>query len=141
MDGLESDDEHAATEESGSEGAGERELRLGLAGLVKNDALMQATAELMKGAAQAVKEWSGLRSKAIEAERQVALKTYYAGLSFSAFLLIVVSVLLWNDKLSKEVAAGRLGSLIGISNETLSTLLRVTHRLSICAALATPGGQ
>lgn len=42
-----------------------------------------------------------------------SLKTYYAGLLFSAFLLLVVSVLLWNDKMSKEVAAGLFGSLIG----------------------------
>jgi hypothetical protein len=114
LDGLEGDDDDAAQGSTlVTEGEGERELRLALAGLLKNDALMQAAAELMKGAAQAVKEWTGLKGRAIEADKQIALRTYYAGLSFSAFLLLVVSVLLWNDKLSKEVAAGLFGSLIG----------------------------
>jgi len=75
LNGLEGDDDDSAqAPRSVNEGEEERELFLALAGLVKNDALMQAAAELMKGAALAVNEWTGRKGKALEAEKQGALK-------------------------------------------------------------------
>lgn len=115
LSGLESNHEQSETGEQlpRVEGEGERELRLAVAAVLKNEALMQAGAEFVKETTQSIKEWIGLKSKAVEGERMVALHAYYAGLAFGAFLLSVFSFLLWHDKLSKEVAAGLFGSLIG----------------------------
>jgi hypothetical protein len=41
------------------------------------------------------------------------LRTYFGGLGFSAFLLVILIALLWHDKITKELAAGLLSSLIG----------------------------
>ena len=61
----------------------------------------------------AVTEWSGLKAKQLEAQKKVSLRTYYWGLAFSAFVLLFLGALLWHDKISKELAAGLIGSLIG----------------------------
>ena len=61
----------------------------------------------------AIKEWSGLKTKELQNQKTITLGTYFGGLGFSAFLLVILSALLWHDKITKELAAGLLGSLIG----------------------------
>jgi cysteinyl-tRNA synthetase len=115
LEGLEQDRSHDDEEDhpSNIEGEGQKAFRLALANLLNNEAVVNAVAELTKTVGNALTEWSGLKGKQLEAQKKVALRTYYSGLAFSAFVLLFLGALLWYDKISKELAAGLIGSLIG----------------------------
>ncbi len=113
LGGLEAIDDDEVEERLQSEGEGQKELRLAIAQLLRKDVLTQAAADLMKGATVSFTEFVSLKGKGIEAEKRVALHMYYSGLLFSVILLGVITLMIWHEKLSKEVAAGLLGSLIG----------------------------
>ena len=75
--------------------------------------MAKAASELVTTLGGAIKEWSGLKTKELQNQKTITLGTYFGGLGFSAFLLVILSALLWHDKITKELAAGLLGSLIG----------------------------
>ena len=113
-----SDLEEEALHESGvndstREGEGEKAPRPALLALLNNENLAKAASELVTTVATTIKDWSGLRTKELQNQKAISLGTYFGGLGFSAFLLVILSVLLWQDKITKELAAGLLGSLIG----------------------------
>ena len=95
------------------EGEGEKTLRLALAAFLNNEAVVRAVTELPKTIADAVRQRSEVKAKEVEAQKQISLRIYYWGLGFSALVLLVLSVLLWHDKITKELAAGLFGALIG----------------------------
>lgn len=109
----EPDDESDEDDNSISEGEGEREFRLAVAGLLKNETLVNGAAELMKSAAEIVTGWPANKAKAVEGEVKIALHSYYGGMAFGAVVLSAVIALIWHDKIGKDVGAGLLGSLIG----------------------------
>src|ERR1035438_504345 len=104
-----SDGESDATDQSSIEGEGQKAMRLALAGFLNHETVVKAVADLTKTLGDSVKDWSGLKTKHLEA----SLTAYYWGLGFSAFVLLVLSALMWHDKISKELAAALFGSLIG----------------------------
>ena len=95
------------------EGEGQKALGLALAAFLSNESMAKATSELVTTLGEAIKEWSGLKTKELQNQKTITLGTYFGGLGFSAFLLVILSALLWHDKITKELAAGLLGSLIG----------------------------
>ncbi len=95
------------------EGEGQRTLYLTLAALLKDLLVVQTIAALPKTVSEAVKDRSDLRTKEIEAQRRVSARVFYFGLGFSAFVLVALSALAWHDKITKDVFAGLVGSLIG----------------------------
>lgn len=95
------------------EGEGQRAAFLALAGFLNNETVVKAATDLTKTLGETVKEWSTVKTKEIETQKKISLVTYYVGLLFSAFVLAVLSALVWNDKIGKELAAGLFGSLIG----------------------------
>jgi hypothetical protein len=98
---------------SNVEGEGEKALRLALAQLLSNESVIQALTGVINTAGQVIKDRVELTGKENEAQRHVSMRMYYSGLAFSAFLLLVLSTLLWDNKITKELAAGLIGSLIG----------------------------
>jgi hypothetical protein len=95
------------------EGEGQKALRLALAALLNNENMPKAASELVTTLGSTIKEWSGLKTRELQNQKAISLGIYFGGLGFSAFLLIILSALLWHDKITKELAAGLLGSLIG----------------------------
>jgi len=114
VNGLEQDIDAGAEEgPAHNEGEGQKALRLAVAAMLNKDEVVAAVADLTKAFGNAVTEWSGLKARQLEAQKKVSLQTYYWGLAFSAFVLLFLGGLLWYDKISKELAAGLIGSLIG----------------------------
>ena len=60
-----------------------------------------------------IKQQSERKTKEADAQRAFAWKATLMGLGFSALVFILLCVLLWHDKITKELAAGLIGSLIG----------------------------
>jgi hypothetical protein len=110
---LEGDALHEDAADSTREGEGQKALRLALAGFLDNENIAKAASELVATLGSTIKEWSGLKTKELQNQKAISLGTYFGGLGFSAFLLVILSTLLWHDKITKELAAGLLGSLIG----------------------------
>jgi hypothetical protein len=98
---------------SNHEAAGQKALRIALAAFLSNENMAKAASELVTTIGGAITEWSGLKPKELQNQKTIPLGTYFGGLGFSAFLLVILSALLWHDKITKELAAGLLGSLIG----------------------------
>lgn len=95
------------------EGEGQKALRIAFAEFLSNENMAKAASELVTTLGGAITEWSGLKTKELQDQKKITLGTYFGGLGFSAFLLVMLSALLWHDKITKELAAGLLGSLIG----------------------------
>jgi hypothetical protein len=95
------------------EGEGLRALRLALAQMLNKENIATAVSELVVTLGHAIKDCSSLKTREFRNQRAIALGTYFGGLAFSAFVLIMLSALLWHDKITRELAAGLLGSLIG----------------------------
>lgn len=95
------------------EGEGQRNLRIALADFLRSETGVKAVVELTRSLADGVKEWLVLKTREATACKEVSVKLHYLGLAFSAFVLLMLSILLWHDKITKELAAGLLGSLIG----------------------------
>lgn len=91
------------------EGEGQRSLRLALADFLRNDAVGNALTQLAK----VPEHWATLKTKEMDAQKQLSLNANRWGILFSCFLLTVLSILVWNGKITKELAAGLIGSLIG----------------------------
>jgi len=106
--GHEGDDEDTIRE-----GEGQKALRLALAGFLNNENITKAASELVTTLGSTIKDWSGLKTKELQNQKAISLGTYFGGLGFSAFLLLTLTALLWHDKITKNVAAGLLGSLSG----------------------------
>ncbi|HEY6351942.1 MAG TPA: hypothetical protein VI636_21310 [Candidatus Angelobacter sp.] len=96
-----------------SEGEGQKALRLAMAALLNNENVVRGFSELPKTLIDGIKDLLGRKNKEAQFQKQVSLRTYYLGLGFSAFVFLVLSTLLWFDKINKELAAGLIGSLIG----------------------------
>jgi hypothetical protein len=99
-------DQDAERGDDAPEAEGQKAVRLALASLLNNATVTSALADLSKTLPE-------LKAKQIEAQKEISLRTYYFGLAFSAFVLLFLGALLWYDKLSKELVAGLIGSLIG----------------------------
>ena len=111
---LEGDAHHEGdADDSTREGEGQKALRLALAAFLNNENIAKATSELVTTLGSTIKEWSGLKTKELQSQKAISLGSYFGGLGFSAFVLVILSALLWHDKITKELAAGLLGSLIG----------------------------
>lgn len=111
---LEGDAQHEGPpDESTLEGEGQKALRLALAALLNNENIAKAASELVTSLGTTIKELSSLKTKELQNQKTISLGTYFGGLGFSSFLLVILSALLWHDKITKELAAGLLGSLIG----------------------------
>lgn len=111
---LEDDASHESdADDSTHEGEGQKALRLALAAFLNNENMAKAASDFVATIGGAIKEWSGLKGKELQHQKALTLGTYLGGLGFSAFLLVILSTLLWHDKITKELAAGLLGSLIG----------------------------
>lgn len=111
---LEEDaNEEGNADNSTHEGEGQKALRLALAAFLNNENMAKAASELVTTLGSTIKEWSGLKTRELQNQKAISLGTYFGGLGFSSFLLIILTALLWHDKITKELAAGLLGSLIG----------------------------
>jgi len=110
---LEEDDQPGGAADSIGEGEGQRSLRLALATFLNNENIARATSDVIAALGSTIKGWSALKAKELHSQKVISLGTCFAGLGFSAFLLVVLSSLLWHDKITKELAAGLLGSLLG----------------------------
>jgi hypothetical protein len=103
-----SDDADLAQEQEG-----QRAMRLAIAQFLNSGNIGQAVSELLKPLVDAIKDWKDVKTKELQNQKAVSLWMYFSGLGFSAFLLLDLTFLLWRDKITKELAAGLLGSLIG----------------------------
>jgi len=95
------------------EAEGQRAMRLAIAQFLNNESTAKAVSELLTTLGSTVKELSSHKTKELQSQKTVSLWSYFGGLGFSAFLLVILTALLWHDKITKELAAGLLGSLIG----------------------------
>jgi hypothetical protein len=91
------------------EGEGQKALNLAFARLLNNEAVVQALTSLTKTVGDAVKERVGLKTKEMDVQKQLVR----LGLGFSAFVLIMLSALVWKGKITQDLAAALIGSLIG----------------------------
>lgn len=111
---LEEDVNHEGDDDDSThEGEGQKALRLALAAFLNNENMAKAASELVTTLGSTIKEWSGLKTKEVQNQKAITLGTYLGGLGFSAFVLVILTALLWHDKITKELAAGLFGSLIG----------------------------
>ena len=95
------------------EAEGQKAMRLAIAQFLNNETTAKAVSDLLTTLGDTVKEFAGLKTKELQNHKSISLWSYFGGLAFSAFLLVILTVLLWHDKITKELAAGLLGSLIG----------------------------
>ena len=51
--------------------------------------MAKAASELVTTIGGAIKEWSGLKTKELQNQKTITLRTYFGGLGFSAFLLVI----------------------------------------------------
>jgi len=103
-------------EQQSVEGEGKKALFLALANFLNSGTLkdaVSAIADLIKQRSESKLKESEAQAKEAAAQRALAWKSNCIGLGFSAFLLILLCALLWRDKITKELAAGLIGSLIG----------------------------
>jgi hypothetical protein len=110
LDELENEPEESATEDaSPQEGEGQKALRLATAAFLTNETVIKAVSDIAASISGAITEWSGSKAKEIEAQKAV----FSTSMLFNLALLIFLGVLLWFDKITKELAAGLIGSLFG----------------------------
>jgi hypothetical protein len=88
-----------------AEGEGQKALFLALANAVNNGAIQQIV-ELLK------QHWER-KAKESVAQQKTSWTVYAFTLIFGAFLFGVLAALLWHGKITPELAAGLMGSLIG----------------------------
>ena len=110
---LEASNDDDGSENPPPEAEGQRAMRLAIAQFLNNESTAKAVSELLTILGSTVKELSSHKTKELQSQKTVSLWSYFGGLGFSAFLLVILTALLWHDKITKELAAGLLGSLIG----------------------------
>lgn len=101
--------EKLEAERTESEGEGEKALRLAIAEFLRSDAVGKAVSELAKYPEKS----ASVKEKELEHSKTLNLHSMYLGIGFSAFVLIVVSVLAYHKLISETVTASLLGSLVG----------------------------
>ncbi|MEQ1883912.1 MAG: hypothetical protein ABL967_02555 [Bryobacteraceae bacterium] len=111
IDELEQAVEDLTSDECSSEHEteGDRAIKTAVADVLKGEQFVAGLVGLCK----LPEKWTSLKEKEFDAEKELTHKLYLLGIVFSVVLLLVVSTLAWNDKISKEITAGLLGSLIG----------------------------
>jgi hypothetical protein len=87
------------------EGRGAEALYLALADLIKSGAVTQII--------DLYKQSTEHKAKETEAQRRFGWKTYLVGIAFGALIFGAVCALRWHEKITQELAAGLIGSLIG----------------------------
>jgi hypothetical protein len=106
-----SDDESDEADESNEaevprlKGRGEEAFYLALTDLIKSGAVAQII-DLFKQSFEH-------KAKETEAQRKVTWKAHVLGLVFGALIFGAVCALRWHDKITQELAAGLIGTLIG----------------------------
>jgi hypothetical protein len=91
------------------EGKGEEALHLALADLIKSGTATQIARDCI----DLFKQSSEHKVKETEAQRRFGWKTNVLGTSFGLLIFGAVCALRWHDKITQELAAGLIGSLIG----------------------------
>lgn len=99
--------------EPGYEGEGQKALRLALANFLTSGSAGQAIKDLFNAASDLIKQQSERKAKEADTQNRLAWKANYVGLGFSGIVFILLCVLLWYDRIAKELAAGLIGSLFG----------------------------
>jgi hypothetical protein len=99
------DNDGDETEGCRVEGEGDKAVKLALADLIKSGAVTQII-DLFKQSFE-------YKAKETETQRQVTWKAHVLGLLFGALIFAAVCALRWHDKITQELAAGLIGTLIG----------------------------
>jgi hypothetical protein len=111
-----SDADSDGSEQHSVEGEGQKALFLALANFLNSGALKDAftaVGDLIKQHSESKLKEAEAQAKEAGAQREFAWKANRMGLLFSALVFILLCGLLWLDKITKELAAGLIGSLIG----------------------------